>query len=59
MVTVAAGRKSLSDVHYAKQCGGRPCALRAVQLLDMGAGSSGCEDAHFTPLRNCCTGNWT
>ncbi len=42
IVTPAAGRKSLSDVHYAKQCGDGQCALHAVQLLDMGAGSSGC-----------------
>lgn len=35
IVMLAAGRKWLSDQHYANQCGGRLCALHALQLLDM------------------------
>lgn len=50
----------MSDLHYANECGGRLCALHAVQFLDMGAGMSGCEDTtHFSPLGNYYTGNWT
>lgn len=58
-VTPAAGRKSLSDVHYAKQCGGRLCALNALQLWDMGAGGGGCQDTHFSLQGDYFTGNWT
>lgn len=47
--TATAGRKSLSDLHYAKRRGGRLRALHAAQLLAMAAGSSGCEDAHVDP----------